>query len=455
MRAWGLSYLRAPVPIAPLVTFRIVFGGMMLASVLRFFFYGWIHDLYLVPRFFFSYYGFEWVQPLGAVGIYGLFALMAVSALGILLGAFYRVSALLFFLSFTYVELIDKTNYLNHYYFVSIVAALLVFLPAHKSFSVDVWRRPDRAVETVPRWMLGSLRLQLGLVYVFAGIAKLNADWLLHAQPMRIWLPAKTHVLGAWLAQKWVAFAFSWAGAVYGLFIPFFLLWGRTRWLAYVAVIAFHFLTWMLFPIGMFPWIMILSTLVFFPGEWHQRRLAQLKSLLRVRAQAPAHVTQVPLRHSHVPTWLLGLFGLHFAVQLVFPFRYLAYPGDLFWTEEGYRFSWRVMLMEKAGHATFRIRDPRTGAAGEVINSDHLTPLQEKMMSSQPDMLLQYAHYLDAHYRGQGIPDPEVYADVYVTLNGSGTRPFIDPTRDLSRIQESFAHKDWILPFQPLPRIQP
>jgi hypothetical protein len=35
------------------------------------------------------------------------------------------------------------------------------------------------------------------------------------------------------------------------------------------------------------------------------------------------------------------------AFQLLFPFRYLCYPNELFWTEEGFRFSWRVMLMEK------------------------------------------------------------------------------------------------------------
>jgi hypothetical protein len=135
-----------------------------------------------------------------------------------------------------------------------------------------------------------------------------------------------------------------------------------------------------------------------------------------------------------------------FAVQVLLPFRYLLYPGSLFWTEQGYRFSWRVMLMEKAGHATFRVRDPRTGQESEVNNRHHLTANQEKMMATQPDMLLQYAHYLDASYREQGIPDPEVYADVYVTLNGRGSRRYIDPKRDLSKVSESFAHKDWILP---------
>ena len=34
-------------------------------------------------------------------------------------------------------------------------------------------------------------------------------------------------------------------------------------------------------------------------------------------------------------------------IQVIFPLRYIFYPGELFWHEQGYRFSWRVMLMEK------------------------------------------------------------------------------------------------------------
>lgn len=134
-------------------------------------------------------------------------------------------------------------------------------------------------------------------------------------------------------------------------------------------------------------------------------------------------------------------------IQVIFPFRYLLYPGKLFWTEQGYRFSWRVMLMEKAGHATFRVRDPRTGGESEVINSQYLTAYQEKMMSTQPDMILQFAHFLDQQYQAQGIPDPQVYADVFVSLNGRGSKRMIDQHVDLSKEQEGFHHKSWILPY--------
>ncbi|MGB4399560.1 MAG: HTTM domain-containing protein, partial [Daejeonella sp.] len=124
---------------------------------------------------------------------------------------------------------------------------------------------------------------------------------------------------------------------------------------------------------------------------------------------------------------------------------YLLYKGELFWTEEGYRFSWRVMLIEKAGYAQFTVKD-RTGKFVVVNNSEFLTVLQEKMMSTQPDMILQYAHILKDHYQKHGFKAPEVYIDSYVALNGRRGRMMIDPTTDLAKQSESLRHKTWILP---------
>ena len=441
------NWLNRPFSIAPLVVFRVIFGGIMLASVIRFASLGWIKSLYIDPQLHFSYFGFEWVQALPATGMYAVFAVMALSALGIMLGAFYRWSAVLFFLTFTYVELIDKTTYLNHYYFISLVALLMIFLPAGRAYSLDVLRNPSLRLEKVPFWNVGVIRMQLGLVYVFAGIAKLHPDWLLHAQPLTIWLPPHSDMpfIGPLFEWKATAYFFSWAGALYDLTIPFWLLCRPSRPWAYLAVIGFHIMTWLLFPIGMFPFIMIGSTLVFFPATFHQRILSRLDRFFQSR---PEHSR--PVRTS---VFVRGALVVFFAVQLALPFRYALYPGNLFWNEEGYRFSWRVMLMEKAGYAIFKITDPATGRTGEVINSDYLTVFQEKMMATQPDMILQFAHWLENEYQRQGIANPEVRVACYVTLNGSGTRLYIDPYRDLTKINESFAHRDWVIPYQHAPAL--
>src|SRR5690606_28811376 len=155
-------------------------------------------------------------QPLGETGMYLLFATMAVSAVLIMLGLFYRVAAIVFFVAFTYTELIDKTYYLNHYYFISLVSLLMVFLPAHRYFSLDVLRKPALAKSEVPRWSVGVVRFQLALVYIFAWIAKLDYAWLFEAMPLKIWLQGQTDlpVIGPLFDLPWMPFVFSWFGAV-------------------------------------------------------------------------------------------------------------------------------------------------------------------------------------------------------------------------------------------------
>lgn len=436
--------------IAPLAVLRIAYGLVMLISTIRFILKGWVYDFYIAPKFYFPFYGFEWVKPLPVAGMYAVFILMAIASLFIMVGFLYRLSITAFFTFFVYVELIDKTYYLNHYYFVSIITFLMLLVPAHRYFSIDVWRKPSLKVTLVPGWTINIFKWQLCLIYFCAGISKLNYDWICQALPLKIWLPANADMplIGPLLAQTWIAYLFSWFAAVFDISIGFLLLYRKTRPIAYVFVLTFHILTGWLFKIGMFPYIMIAVTIIFFSEDFHRRLIYKLRSLLHM----PLRSVEIPatlLLSRSKKTVLYSLLAVYVALQLILPFRYLLYPGTLFWTEEGYRFSWRVMLMEKWGTAFFYIKDPQTGRKGEVDNSKFLTPLQERMMSTQPDMILQYAHYLRNVYARKGIKDPVVTAECYVTLNGSGSRLYIDSSVDLSKQNENFFHKKWILPFHP------
>jgi len=433
------------------------FGLLMLISTLRFVALGWVEAHFVEPVMHFKYFGFEWVEPLSAPAMYLIHGLMMLACVGIILGALYRVSALLFALLFTYGELIDLTYYLNHYYFISLFSFLMVLLPAHRSFSVDVWLRPEKERKLVPRWTLFICYLQIGIVYTYAGLAKLNAEWLLRAMPLRIWLPAHQHLPLIGWAMKYdlTAYLFSWFGMLYDSLIVWFLLWRRTRLLAYLAVIAFHLMTGLLFQIGMFPYVMIALTLVFFSAAWHERLIGGLRRFTRWGAgffasqlnftRGPSDTEAEPYRLPQAVRAPLAVgLSLYFAFQLLFPWRYLLYEGNMFWTEEGYRFGWRVMLMEKAGTATFYVKDSRTGREGVVDNAEFLNPHQEKQMAMQPDMILQYAHFLADHYAKQGMHQPQVRAEVYVTLNGHPSRLLIDPNVDLAQIQDGWRQKEWV-----------
>src|ERR1700744_431346 len=179
LKACFNSHVKSLRHIAPLAVLRITFGGIMLVSVIRFILKGWISAFYIQPQFHFTFYGFDWVKPPGATGMYLLFAILIVAALLVTVGLFYRVAIITFFLCFTYVELLDKTTYLNHYYFISVIAFLMIWVPANRYFSVDVWLNPKLLVNRVPAWTINIFKLQPILVYFFAGLSKLNYDWLI------------------------------------------------------------------------------------------------------------------------------------------------------------------------------------------------------------------------------------------------------------------------------------
>lgn len=454
MRGRISAWLSQPVPIAPLAMFRALFGLLMVAAVIRFRANGWIDSLYVEPAFHFSYAGFSWVKPPGYWGTHALFAVMGLSALGIMLGWKYRASAWTFFLSFTYAELMDKSTYLNHYYFVSIMAFLLLWVPANGAFSLDAAFRPSIRRTHASRWQIGIFKLQIGLVYFFAGLAKVNADWLLHAQPLALWLPAKAHLplIGPLLDLKATAYLFSWAGAAFDLSIAFLLLWRRTLPWAYAAVVVFHGLTALLFPvIGVFPWVMMLAGTIFLPSAFHARLVktasapaAAFKAAFRPgSAGSNKDFSEYSTAGKPFPVFL----AVFFAAQLVLPLRYVIFPGNLFWTEQGYRFSWRVMLMEKAGHATFYVSAPGAGVRSEISNCDYLTPAQEKMMATQPDMIVEFARHIAGDFARRGQGEPEVRVHSYVTLNGRGSRLYIDSTVNLAAISPNANPASFLKPF--------
>jgi hypothetical protein len=439
------GYLQKTTSAAPLAVFRIAFGLLLFASMIRFWAKGWIADLYIEPKYFFPFYGFEFIRPVGPQ-TYLLFAACALCAVLVAIGLFYRIAVTGLFLTFSYIELMDKSTYLNHYYFVSMICLLMIFLPAHVYFSVDAYRNKSLLAGRIPRWSLDSLKVFVCLVYFFAGLAKVNSDWLLLAQPLRTWLPAKNDLplIGPLFNHVWTAYAFSWLGCLYDLSIPVLLLVARTRPFAYAAVVIFHLLTAVLFPIGMFPYIMMATGLIFFSGDLHGKILSFFAKRTKASEgfMSPANAYR-PARFfkKAIP---FGLAAFLF-IQVALPLRNLLYPGELFWTEEGYRFSWRVMLMEKAGQAEFRVKG-KDGTQVVVDNGQFLTTLQQKMMSTQPDMMVQYAHILHDYYAAHGVKSPEVYVESYVVLNGRLGRPLVDPLTDLSKEKDSFEHKGWILP---------
>lgn len=436
------NILEKPVSPVSLEIFRIIAGTLFFVIILRFYLYGWIDEFLVSPDMLFPYYGFAWIPRPGFVVIYGIFALAALSALGVMLGLWYRFSTLIFFLCFTYTESLEKTIYLNHYYFVSLLSFCMIFLPAGKFFCVKFKGDKPKYLAFIPFFWIVILRIQIGSVYFFAGIAKLKPDWLLEGLPLGIWLRPYFEVISSYLpvSAKFMAQSGGGLAAAFDFFVPFLLCNQKTRPVAYAGLIGFHIFTWFQFHLGMFPILMTALTLIFFPPNWPRK----LFKFLNIRLKAVHLVSVSWKKNTSLHPFIYQIFFVFFMIQMFLPFRYLLYPGNVLWNEQGFRFSWNVMLMEKSGYLRYRFK---LGSESTVVYpEDMLTPLQYKMVSTQPDMILQLAHWIrDRHQRSEG-QIPEVFADAFVSLNGRPSRRFIDPEVDLSGVEEHFYSKPWILP---------
>jgi len=440
------SYLSKRHESTSLAFFRLGFGLLMTYSIIRFWLKGWIQTMYIDPSFHFTFYGFEWVTPLGNY-TYLLFFICGLSAFFVAIGYRYYMSIIIFFLSFTYIELMDKTTYLNHYYFVSILSFLMIFLPSNSSYSVDSYLQ-KKSFKYTPKWCVDSIKLLLFIVYFYSGLAKINKDWLFEAQPLKIWLTTGSYdfpLIGSNLMQQeWFHYFMSWGGMFYDLLIPFLLIYTRTRVFGFLLVIFFHLFTVLLFPIGMFPYIMIMSSLIFFSSKTHKKILDFILKPFIDKIKSIREMKIINIQKERISLIVVSVF---FIIQFLFPFRYSLYPGELFWNEQGYRFSWRVMLMEKKGYTTFKVVNKENDNSFYIMNNSFLTELQERQMSFQPDFILEYAHFIGDYYKKKGLKNIEIYADSYVALNGRINKRFVDPETDLLKEKRGFKNKDWIIPF--------
>jgi vitamin K-dependent gamma-carboxylase len=430
--------LFAPVDAAWLVALRVVYGLIMSVSMGRFIAYGWIDRFFVEPTFHFKYWGFGWVGVLPPALIHGLFWALAALGLMVAAGVCFRAAALLFVLGFTYVQLIDVATYLNHYYLAALLGLLLALSPAG---------RPSR---TLPAGWLYLFRFQVGVVYVYAGLAKLHSDWLITGQPLGIWLSSKLDfpLLGALFEHPLAPLVFSWAGFLFDTSIVLWLSWRRTRPYAYGVLVVFHALTGALFPIGMFPVIMTAAALVFFSPDWPRylaRRLARRDASLAPSAQTgrAAPTARTPGARAR---WAVALGAGYCLLQAALPLRFVLYGGNVRWHEQGMRFSWRVMVREKNGSVTFRVLSEPSGKEYQVGPQRYLTPIQQRELTGQPDLIAQLARHVRDDFDRRGLGPVQVRVDAWSSLNGRRARRLIDPEVDLAAVDLGLEPASWILP---------
>ncbi|PHI21311.1 hypothetical protein CEQ90_02615 [Lewinellaceae bacterium SD302] len=493
----GFARLKDPVPIHTLVWLRIAIGLLGGGDILgNGIYYHWYKDAF--AGFTFRYYGFEWVHPLPEPFFSLFFITGFLAGIAVAVGYRFRIAAPVLAISFSYLFLLEKAHYLNHAYLFSWLAWLIVFTPAWRELSFDAWRKPMARSRVCPRWSIALFPLMMGIVYFFGGVAKINADWLLQASPLHSWLSARGDILliGPLLELKETAYLFAWGGFLLDLSVAFLLLHKRLRWWALAAVVFFHAMNHLIFNIGIFPYLSLVMSSLWFEPDWPGRFVNWLGSKwnwvrkLQLRweshfvglqtcpaedeagrgsnvGNADAEPSPLPKYTGHNPfvgqleseredwfdnydrpiftPWVTLLLAAIIAVHVFLPLRHHFIPGDVGWTEEGHRYSWRMMLRSKRGSGYFRIIDS-TGKETKVYPRDRLYPRQARKLYTHPDMILQFAHHLASECADTTGNSCQVYAKIKARLNDGKYYPYIDPEVNLAEVEWIWlGRKKWVL----------
>ncbi|GGK73192.1 HTTM domain-containing protein [Rufibacter glacialis] len=437
------TWLRQPVDNAPLVVFRWCFGLLLFLESGGAILTGWVKKALVEPAVHFPFIGFEWLKPLPGNGMYFYYGVMAVLGLLVMVGLFYRASITAFTLLWWGAYLMQKASYNNHYYLLLVLCFLMMLVPAHAYASLDAKRRPELRSPSCPRWCLLIFVVQMAIVYTYAALAKIEADWLAGI-PINMWFANKSHfyLIGGLLQEACFQKLVVYGGIFFDLLIVPLLLWRPTRKWAFILAIFFHGFNSAVFHIGIFPYLALALCLFFFPPETIRRKLLPRK---------PAFAPDAPVCSTHGlrtrEKALFLLLGLHFLVQIALPLRHWWFPGNANWTEEGHRMAWHMMLRSKSGYAQYRVV-----ADGQVFweyPQQHLTPKQARMVATHPDLIWQYSQFLKNKYQTLGYSQVKVFAHTQVSLNRRPHQLLVDSTVNLAAVPWS-PHRPspWVLPLQ-------
>ena len=429
-----LRKLLQPIDIAPLIAFRIFFGFLLFAETLGAILTGWVKKVLITPVFTFSHIGLEWLQPLPGSGMYFYFGTMAILGLLVMIGYKYRTSLSLFTVLWAGAYLMQKESYNNHYYLLLLVCMIMNFLPAGKSVSIDVRINPGKRSDVMPLWCSAVMILQVAIVYFFATVSKFYPQWI-NGTFVRLMLQGSDHpaFLDGLFAKHWFHLFIAWSGMVFDFLIVPLLLWKKTRTPAFIASLFFHLFNAVILQIGIFPFFALSFVVFFYPPE----KIKNVFFKKRTTVENPVYDNQLSV--------LKWFFVPYFLVQLILPIRHHFIKGDVLWTEEGHRLSWRMMLRQRIGNTSFRVVDKKTGLEMYYNYSQNLTLKQQNFVSNKPDGIWQMAQRIKNEYAEKG-QEVRIFVNSSVSVNGGPYQKLINPETDLAQAHWNyFAHNDWIL----------
>lgn len=430
------KWLFSSIDNSSLIIFRIIFGLLVTLECWGAIFTGWIRRALIEPQFTFNFIGLDFLQPLPGNGMYIYFSIMGLLGVCIMLGYRYRISIISFTILWAGAYLMQKSSYNNHYYLLFLLNILMCMLPANKDLSLDTRFKNTERSQLMPNWCRYLIISQLFIVYTYASLAKFYPDWLNTTVAANLMAGKKSFLLvGELLQQKWIHYIITYTGIGFDMLIIPALLYKPTRKWAFIISVFFHLYNSFILHIGIFPYLALGFSVFFFEG-------AQIRKWFYPKG---GKVTISKKETYQSSNWVLLFLSVWLIIQVALPIRHHFIEGDVLWTEEGHRLSWRMMLRSKTGSNKFYVVDKETNKRTRVKLKDYLTPKQRRSMGGKPDMLWQFAQHLKQVYLKEG-KEIEVYVTNWTRVNNSKRKQLISPKTDLAKAEWNYwGHNDWVL----------
>lgn len=415
-----------------LIVFRILFGFLVACESFGAIFTGWVKNVLIEPEFTFSFIDFEWLQPLPGNGMYFYFALMGLAGIGIMLGFRYKINIITFTILWSGVYFMQKSSYNNHYYLLVLISFLMIFLPANQEKSLDVKFGVVSKKSTIPNWIPLLFITMIGIVYFYAAIAKFYPDWLNGTFTKNLLQGTTTRPFFLKLFnQKWFYLFIAYAGIIFDLCIIPLLLFRKTRTIALIAAFFFHVFNSITLQIGIFPYFALSFALFFYEPE----KIRKLFFKEEMQVEATSNTFGKKLVYFLIIPFLI--------IQIILPIRHHFIEGDVLWTEEGHRLSWRMMLRERSGFINIKVIENESQK--EIFYDFHknLSSKQARQLATKPDFIWQYCQKIKKEYEGKDI---SIYIDCKNSINRKPYQVLIDPKYDMAKAKWNyFSHNEWLV----------
>lgn len=435
------TFLNAQIDGRILGIFRVIFGLFMSYEMFRYLQIDLVKNAFILPKVQLEYFDFIKVMPEPVMNM--LIVVLLICSLLITFGILFRPACITLGIGYLYILLLDKSIYNNHIYLFVLLAFLLACTHADHFLSFKKAKKEKPLWTTIPRWEIFIIQLQFAIVYFYGGLAKINPEWLGRMEPISSLVNnfPDDHALAFFYSQEFQIPFLIYGGLFFDLLIPFFLWFKRTRLIALIPLFIFHVSNALVFDdIGIFPYVMICSTLIFFEPD----ELPFLKKPL-VNPSRKLKAAPVAMNPSKFTFYFLMVF---FCFQFLFPFRGFFLPNNPDWSSVASKFSWHMKIQTRdIRYLAFTIQDGPENPAMEVTLNTFANPMQIMNIAADPRATVSMAKALAQEGKKRKMQNPIVKAEVLISWNGREPVYFVDPQADLSKVSYSpFAEIPWVMP---------